>query len=162
MITILLFYQGELKMNIYQHYHGRNKCYQFYNMWFKKYWIFKKILPYDIDLIIHCAAKIKIYPDGRYSDNLVEDNLISTINLIEAMIEKGIKNIVLCSSVTVYGVENNIPINENGILKPINFYGFTKKWAEEAIINYSRKKFLNALILRLPGLYGYTRTSGYI
>lgn len=122
----------------------------------------KTIISSDINLIIHCAAKINICSNGRYSDNLIEDNLISTINLIEAMIEKGIKNIIFCSSMTVYGVENNIPISENGILKPINFYGFTKKWAEEAIINYSQKKLLNAVILRLPGLYGYPRKSGYI
>ncbi|MBI4244272.1 MAG: NAD(P)-dependent oxidoreductase [Planctomycetes bacterium] len=121
-----------------------------------------KVLSSDIDLVIHCAAVIRIQNDGRCPDDVVEINLNSTINLIEAMVDKGIKNIIFCSSMTVYGVRNRIPVKEDGLLEPIHFYGISKKWAEEAIKSYANKGMINALILRYPGLYGYPKDSGYI
>lgn len=121
-----------------------------------------EILSSDLDLIIHCAGMIESPTHGRCPDSLVETNLNSTIYLIELMIDKDIKNLLFCSSMTVYGVENNIPVREDGVLAPIHFYGFSKKWAEEAIIGYARKGLINALILRYPGLYGYPRKTGYM
>lgn len=122
----------------------------------------ENVLTSEIDLIIHCAAVIKIVSDGRCPKDVVEVNLNSTINLIEAMVDKGIKNFIFCSSMTVYGVDNNIPVREDGLLGPIHFYGLSKKWAEEAIKSYVCKGMINALILRYPGLYGYPKASGYI
>lgn len=122
----------------------------------------EKALSSDIDLVIHCAAVIKIQNDGRCPDDVVGVNLNSTINLIEAMVDKGIENIIFCSSMTVYGVRNNTPVKEDGLLEPIHFYGLSKKWAEEAIKSYANKGLINALILRYPGLYGYPKVSGYI
>ncbi len=122
----------------------------------------KKALSSDIDLVIHSAGMVKILPSRRCPDDLIETNLNSTINLIEIMIDKGIKNFLFCSSMTVYGVENDIPIKEDGILEPVHFYGLSKKWAEEAIINYVRQGRINVLILRYPGLYGYPRRYGYM
>ena len=121
-----------------------------------------RALSSGIDLVIHCAAIIKIQNDGRCPEELIEVNLNSTINLVEAMVEKGIKNIVFCSSMTVYGADNDIPVGEDGILEPVHFYGLSKKWAEEAIKSYADKDLINALILRYPGLYGRPKDSGYI
>ncbi len=122
----------------------------------------KTILSSKIDLVIHAAGIINIRTDGRYSNDLIEMNLISTINLIETMVEKGIKHIIFCSSMTVYGIDNYVPAKEDSILKPIHFYGLSKKWAEEVIISYAYKGLINALILRYPGLYGHSRKAGYI
>lgn len=121
-----------------------------------------KVLSSDANLVIHCAAIIKIQNDGRCPEDVIEVNLNSTINLIEAMVDKGIKNITFCSSMTVYGVDNNIPVREDGLLEPVHFYGLSKKWAEEVLKSYANKGMINALILRYPGLYGYPKTSGYI
>jgi UDP-glucose 4-epimerase len=121
-----------------------------------------KRLPHDIDLVIHCAGMLRSPKDGRCANELIETNLNSTINLMEVIIDKGIKNFLFCSSMTVYGVKNDIPVKEDGVLKPVHFYGLSKKWAEEAVVNYAREGLLNALILRYPGLYGYPRTSGYM
>jgi len=116
----------------------------------------------DIDLVIHCAGKISIQNSGRYSGDIIEMNVNSTIYLIEAMIDKGIQRLLFCSSMTVYGLENVIPVGEDDMLNPIHFYGLSKKWAEEAIMRYAQKGLIKALIIRYPGLYGYPRKSGYI
>ncbi|MCF7917295.1 MAG: NAD(P)-dependent oxidoreductase [Candidatus Omnitrophica bacterium] len=122
----------------------------------------KRSLSSDIDLVIHCAGLINIRKDGRCSPNLIETNLNATINLIESMIDRGIKKILFCSSMTVYGAKNKIPVKENSILNPIHFYGHSKKWAEEAIKFYAQQGLIKALIVRYPGLYGYPRKTGYI
>lgn len=120
------------------------------------------VLPFDIDLIIHCAAMISIQNDGRCPDGLPDNNLNTTINLMEVMVDKGIKNLLFCSSMTVYGINNYVPVKESGKLQPIHFYGLSKKWAEEAIKMYANNGLINALILRYPGLYGYPKAAGYV
>ena len=118
--------------------------------------------PEKIDLVIHFAGEVKINQDDKWSASLVDNNFISTLNLIRAMINKKAKNLVYSSSMTVYGLNNEIPVKENGNLDPIHFYGLTKKWAEDAIKYYSNKNLIKSLILRLPGLYGGLRNSGYV
>lgn len=122
----------------------------------------KKNFPSDIDLVIHCAGLTGMRPDLRCPDDLIESNLISTINIIEAMIDNGVKRLVFSSSMTVYGVDNRIPVKESGILEPVHLYGLSKKWAEDAIRAYSGNDLISHLIIRYPGLYGYPRKSGYI
>jgi len=116
----------------------------------------------DHDLIIHCAAVVRIGDDGESREDLVETNVNSTLTILELMAEKGIKNLIFSSSMTVYGMENRIPVSENGVLDPVHFYGVSKKTAEETIINYAQKNLTRALVLRYPGLYGYPRRSGYV
>jgi UDP-glucose 4-epimerase len=122
----------------------------------------KKTLSSDLDLVIHCAAKVDIRNDGRCPGGLIETNVTATINLMEAMVTLGIKKLLFASSMTVYGTKNRIPVEENGNSLPVNFYGNTKKWAEEAIASYARKDLIKALIVRYPGLYGYPRRGGYV
>jgi len=118
--------------------------------------------PDKIDLVLHLAGKISIAKEDDCINELIKDNLISTVNLIQAMIKKKAKKLIFTSSMTVYGINNKIPVKENGKLEPIHFYGLTKKWAEETIQYYSEKGLIRSLILRLPGLYGGLRNSGYI
>jgi nucleoside-diphosphate-sugar epimerase len=122
----------------------------------------EKVLSTDIDLVIHCAAMINIKNDGRCPDNLVDINLKATIDLMEAMVNRGIKNLVFCSSMTVYGIDNVIPVKEEGLLRPVHFYGLSKKWSQEAVEMYANNGLINALILRYPGLYGYPKAGGHI
>ena len=122
----------------------------------------EKILPDQIDLVIHCAGAIDIKEVNGDIGGLIESNLSTTINLIESMIKKGIPRLIFSSSMTVYGINNAAPVSENDILDPIHFYGLSKKWSEEVIIKYAVRKFIKAAILRYPGLYGYPRDSGYI
>ncbi|MCP4652340.1 MAG: NAD(P)-dependent oxidoreductase [Candidatus Omnitrophica bacterium] len=116
----------------------------------------------EIDLVIHCAAVIKIQNDGRCPNGMVDVNLQATINLMETMVNKNIGKLIFCSSMTVYAADNASPVKENARLDPIHFYGLSKKWGEDAIAAYANKGLIKALILRYPGLYGYPRRAGYI
>jgi len=54
------------------------------------------------------------------------NNVTGTINLLEAMAEAGVKDIVFSSSCTVYGAPKELPIREDFPLQVVNPYGQTK------------------------------------
>ncbi len=114
------------------------------------------------DLIVHAAASINITHDSKSFHELIETNVLGTINILEAMLNAKIKKILFCSSMTVYSPETDVPALEDSSLSPIHFYGISKMWAEDAIKMYAENKHVKALILRYPGLYGLPKQSGYI
>ena len=59
---------------------------------------------------------------AKYAHN----NLIGTINLLNACDKHGIKRFVFSSTSSVYGNPEYIPIDENHPTKPISYYGETK------------------------------------
>jgi len=54
------------------------------------------------------------------------NNLAGTANLLEAMANAGVKNLVFSSSCTVYGAPDTLPIREDSPLQAVNPYGQTK------------------------------------
>jgi UDP-glucose 4-epimerase len=65
----------------------------------------------------------------RYYDN----NLVSTIVLLEVMKEAGCKQLVFSSSATVYGIPDSVPLSEEAPLRTINPYGATKLIIEDIL-----------------------------
>lgn len=85
----------------------------------------------------------------------VQDNLIGTIALIEAMLGTGVTRLVyLSSGGTVYGVPEQIPIPETHPHRPINSYGIVKSAIEHYIGLFCRTRGLSAAIIRPSNPYG--------
>ncbi|MBA3704603.1 MAG: SDR family oxidoreductase [Bacteroidetes bacterium] len=70
--------------------------------------------------------------------------------------------IIYTSSMTVYGINNIIPVKEEGTLEPLSTYGLSKSLGEKIINFYCTSNLVKGVILRIPGIYGGVRTSGYI
>lgn len=87
-----------------------------------------------IAAIIHFAAH-KAVPESVDKPLMYyKNNLLSLINLLEAMQEHGIRNFVFSSSCTVYGQPDKLPVTETSpIKKATSPYGNTKKVAEDII-----------------------------
>ena len=88
----------------------------------------------DIAAIIHFAAH-KAVPESVDKPLMYyENNLLSLINLLEAMKEHGVKYFVFSSSCTIYGQPDTLPVTETSpIKKATSPYGNTKQIAEEII-----------------------------
>lgn len=85
----------------------------------------------------------------------VEDNLVGSISLIEAMLSLNIRRIVyLSSGGTVYGVPDQVPIPETHPLRPINSYGIVKVAVEHYLEMYRRTRGISPVILRASNPYG--------
>lgn len=86
-----------------------------------------------IDAVIHFAGLKAVGESVREPIMYYDNNLISTIALLEVMTEFGVKKIVFSSSATVYGVATEMPLVEGMPLGAINPYGRTKYFIEEIL-----------------------------
>ncbi|VVB86252.1 L-arabinose 1-dehydrogenase (NAD(P)(+)) [uncultured archaeon] len=117
----------------------------------------------DADAVFHLAAN----PDVRLgvSDTRVhlEQNIMATYNLLEAMRINKIKNILFTSTSTVYGEATVIPTPEDyGPLVPISLYGASKLSCEALITSYSSTFDMNCWIFRFANIVGPRGTHGII
>jgi UDP-glucose 4-epimerase len=107
------------------------------------------------DALIHLAAfkaagESMLKPE-KYSVN----NINGTINILNAAVEGGIKNIVFSSSAAVFGEPEYLPIDEKHPTKPENYYGFTKLEIERFLGWYEKLKGLRFAALRYFNAAGY-------
>ena len=87
----------------------------------------------NIEAVIHFAGLKAVGESVREPIMYYDNNLISTIVLLEVMNEFGVKKIVFSSSATVYGVATEMPLVEGMPLGAINPYGRTKYFIEEIL-----------------------------
>ena len=86
-----------------------------------------------IDAVIHFAGLKAVGESVQKPVEYYDNNLISTIYLLEVMREFGVKRIVFSSSATVYGVAKEMPLKEGMPIGAINPYGRTKLFIEEML-----------------------------
>jgi UDP-glucose 4-epimerase len=102
----------------------------------------------DIDAVLHFASLIQVgesYVDPR---KYYAQNLISSLNLLDVMLEAGVKSFIFSSSAAVYGTPRQIPIPEEHPLLPMNPYGQTKFFVEKILQDYDRAYGLKFISLR--------------
>lgn len=91
----------------------------------------------DIDAVIHFAALKAVGESVEMPLEYYRNNLLSLINLLEAMTMHGKSALVFSSSCTVYGQPDELPVTEQApVKKATSPYGFTKQ-ASETIIEDS-------------------------
>ncbi len=104
----------------------------------------------DITAVIHFAAYKAVGESVNKPLEYYHNNLVSLINLLDAMRSYNAGNIVFSSSCTVYGQPEKLPVDEDATLQPATSpYGNTKQICEEIIrdTTFSTKK-INAISLR--------------
>lgn len=93
---------------------------------------------YDIDSVIHFAGLKAVGESVAKPLEYYDNNLVSTLALLEAMREHSVKQLVFSSSATVYGSPSELPLRETstvgvGLTNP---YGKTKYMIEQIIQDY--------------------------
>ena len=93
---------------------------------------------YDIDSVIHFAGLKAVGESVAKPLEYYDNNLVSTLALLEAMREHSIKQLIFSSSATVYGSPSELPLRETstvgvGLTNP---YGKTKYMIEQIIQDY--------------------------
>ncbi len=101
-----------------------------------------------IDAVIHFAANKAVGESVALPLKYYENNVGGTVNLLEAMQEANINNIVFSSSCTVYG-EANPPVDEyTHIPQATSPYGNTKQICEEVLMDQTKASDLKVVSLR--------------
>ena len=103
-----------------------------------------------IESVIHFAASKAVGESVEKPLKYYRNNINGLINVLEAMKEFGIKNLVFSSSCTVYGQPKKLPVTENSPIQPaISPYGNTKQINEEIIHDFvAVTPSINAIALR--------------
>jgi len=115
----------------------------------------------NADVVFHIAAN----PEVRISEPKVhlEQNILATYNVLEAMRKTDVKKIVFTSSSTVYGEAKKIPTPEDyGPLEPISMYGAAKLASESLISGYSHTYGIIGLVFRFANVVGKRANHGVI
>ena len=87
------------------------------------------------------------------------NNLIGSINLVNASVNQGVKCFVFTSSIAVYG-RNQLPMTEDAVPQPEDPYGIAK-YAVELDLREAHEMFgLNHVIFRPHNVYGENQNLG--
>ena len=110
----------------------------------------------SFETVVHAAGKAHSIPKTESERKQFHDvNVIGTHNILKGLEKIGIpKQFVFISSVSVYGQEFGIAINEEHRLEAKDLYGLSKIEAENLIINWCKRHNVICTILRLPLLVG--------
>ncbi len=102
-----------------------------------------------VDAVIHFAGLKAVGESVAKPLMYYQNNLISTLNLIELMEKYSCNNLVFSSSATVYGDPVSVPIYETFDLHVTNPYGRTKLMIEDMLRDYAKvNKGKNIILLR--------------
>jgi len=85
------------------------------------------------DAVIHFAASIQVGESVLKPLLYYRNNVINTLNLLEAMRECEIGKFLYSSTAAVYGIPEKIPIDETAPVQPINPYGASKAMVEQIL-----------------------------
>ena len=107
------------------------------------------------DAVIHLAGKKAVGESMKNPQFYAQNNISGSINIFNAMIANGIKNVIFSSTAAVYGNPQYLPLNEKHPVNPLSFYGFTKAEIERVMDWYSRLKDFHYISLRYFNAVGY-------
>ncbi len=116
-----------------------------------------------IDQVFHLAANPDVRIGASDTRTHLDQNVLATYNLLDAMHKQHVQEIAFTSSSTIYGEAHIIPTPENyGPLIPISMYGASKLACEAMITAYCHTFDMRAWIFRFANIIGDRGTHGII
>ena len=115
------------------------------------------------DMVFHFAANPDVRLGAENTKIHLEQNVIATYNILEAMRINKMSSIVFTSTSTVYGEATILPTPEDyGPLIPISLYGASKLACEALITSYCHTFDMRSWIFRFANIVGPRSTHGII
>jgi UDP-glucose 4-epimerase len=103
---------------------------------------------FSFDSVVHFAALTSVPDSVQDPQRYYQTNIIGGLNLLEVMLEHGVKKLVFSSSAAVYGSPKVVPIPEDHPKNPESPYGRTKWIFEQILEDYDRAYGLKSISLR--------------
>ncbi|MBK1990392.1 UDP-glucose 4-epimerase GalE [Sphaerospermopsis aphanizomenoides BCCUSP55] len=117
---------------------------------------------HQIEAVMHFSAYTYVGESVTNPDKYYRNNVLGTLNLLEAMLAASIQKFVFSSTCATYGVPKFIPLTEDHPQHPINPYGMTKLMVEQILSDFDiayglksvRFRYFNAAGADPNGLLG--------
>lgn len=101
-----------------------------------------------VEAVMHFAALAYVGVSVTDPATYYRNNVVGTLNLLDAMRTANVDRIVFSSTCATYGTPEKVPITEAEKQDPINPYGYTKLVIERALDDYAHAYGLGFAALR--------------
>lgn len=101
-----------------------------------------------VDAIMHFAAHAYVGESVTNPRKYFRNNVEGGLSLLNTALESGVKKIIFSSTCAVYGEVVKVPIEENIPRQPVNPYGVSKLFFEQALEAYDRAYGFRYVALR--------------
>jgi UDP-arabinose 4-epimerase len=98
--------------------------------------------------VIHFAGFIQVGESVRDPRKYFQNNVVATLGLLDALVARGIRDVVFSSSAAVYGAPVRVPLDEDHPIAPLSPYGDSKAFVERALRWYGEAYGLRWAALR--------------
>ena len=115
-----------------------------------------------VEEVWHLAANPEVRIGVEDTRIHLEQNVLVTYNVLEAMRTKEVRRIIFTSTSTVYGEADKLPTPEDYPTQPISLYGASKLACEALIASYCHTFDMHAWIYRFANIIGRRSSHGVI
>jgi UDP-glucose-4-epimerase GalE len=98
--------------------------------------------------VVHFAARTYVGESVERPGRYYENNVVGTLQLLDAMVAAGCKRLVFSSTCATYGEPEEIPIREDAPQRPVSPYGNTKLVCELMQRDFARAHKMGIIALR--------------
>ena len=112
---------------------------------------------YAPDAVMHFAASIQVEESVREPLVYYRNNVINSINLLEALADLNVRYFIYSSTAATYGAPQTSPVDEDTPLCPINPYGMTKVMVERVLQDMAAKGDFRYIAMRYFNVAGADR-----
>ncbi len=104
--------------------------------------------------VMHFAAFSQVGESMEDPGKYWRNNVMGSLNLIEAAVDSGCLNFVFSSTCATYGDQDNVVLDENSPQYPMNSYGASKRAIEDILKDFSASHGLKHVIFRYFNVAG--------
>ncbi|HEV8423433.1 MAG TPA: UDP-glucose 4-epimerase GalE [Chthoniobacterales bacterium] len=112
------------------------------------------------DAVMHFAANALVGESMQNPSKYFRNNVAAGINLLDAMLQAGVRRFVFSSTCATFGPPERVPIDETLPQRPINPYGESKLMFEKVLRWYDQIHGLRFVSLRYFNAAGATKKFG--
>ncbi|MEZ0579071.1 UDP-glucose 4-epimerase GalE [Nocardioides sp. MH1] len=97
---------------------------------------------------VHCAARVVVPESVTEPGRYYRTNVVGTLDLAEALLAGGVRDLVLSSSAAIYAPQADLTVDESSPWHPVSPYARTKAMAEQVLADLATATDLRVLSLR--------------
>jgi UDP-glucose 4-epimerase len=106
------------------------------------------------DGVLHFAALALVAESVEHPERYWRNNVVGTLNLLDAMRANGVGRLVFSSTCATYGEPDTVPMTEEETTDPVNAYGDSKLAVDRMLATECRAHGLGATSLRYFNVAG--------
>lgn len=107
-----------------------------------------------IDAVIHFAASLIVPESMSDPVKYYENNITSTLNLVEVMLQYAVSKLIFSSTAAVYGAVKKVPVSEDSPTFPESPYGTSKLMSERILADIAKAHDFRYITLRYFNVAG--------